>query len=204
MKVFKTTFAITLIICIAVMCISAYASSETVEGAVLRIHIRANGNTQHEQEVKLDVRNSILQAASILFKDSKSLEESVEIAQSSLQFIEDTANEKLNQLGEDYKATVYIANEFFPTKHYKDISLPAGTYKALVVELGSGDGENWWCMLYPALCPYGETVSQSESTKAELEKLIGKDNYNLVSGKVTVKFKLVEVWGKIKSLLRQR
>ncbi len=202
MKIFKTVFALTLVVCIAITCASAYASSETIEGAVLRIHIRANGNLPHEQEVKFAVRDAILENASTLFKESKSLEQSVQIAEQSLDFIEEIANERLARLGESYKAKAYIASEFFPTKHYKDISLPAGTYKALVVELGSGKGDNWWCMLYPALCPYGNTVAQGEDTEKELEGLIGKDNYGLISngGKVTVKFKLVELWGRLKNI----
>ena len=203
MKAFKTAFALALVICIAAVCISAYAAGETIENGVLRIHIRANGNSEREQTVKLCVRDSIIESAKKLFENSKSLEESIDIARDNLGYFCEVANFELAALGEDYGARVYLDEEFFPTKRYDDISLPAGIYKALVIELGSGEGENWWCMLYPALCPCGDSAAQSRSTKRELEYLIGEDNYQLVTqNKVNVKFKLVEIWGRIKSIFR--
>ena len=205
MKVLKVTLAVAFALALIITCASALMSAKTIEENILRFHIRANGNSEEEQAVKIAVRDCVLQGSAELFENSADTEESIRIATENLDYIRGIVDEKLEELGVQYRSTIKVSDEFFPTKYYGDMALPAGIYTALVIELGSGKGENWWCMLYPSLCPYGESVCQDERTKEELKALIGSENYKMItSSRPTVKFKIAELWGRMLSLVNTK
>lgn len=118
----------------------------------LRIHIRANSNELADQNVKYIVKNKIVEEMSPILAQSKNKNEAIGNISKNLEHITQTANNILSQNGFEYKARTKITTEDFPTRAYDDVVLEAGVYDALIIELGSGKGDNWWCVIYPPLC----------------------------------------------------
>ncbi len=118
----------------------------------IRIHIRADSNEEEAQSVKLLVRDEIVGYLSGKADGINSKEEMLKIIESELETIKVKADAVLRQNGFDYTCRVNIRREDFPTKTYGDLTLPSGNYLSLIIELGSGLGNNWWCVAYPPLC----------------------------------------------------
>lgn len=128
--------------------------NNTYDGELLRLHIRANSNSKADQAVKLKVRDAINVYITNNIKKSTFDEAYSEIG-ARLDIISDIADRTLKAHGFYYGARAKLTYEYFPSRMYHDVTVPEGMYDALIVELGSGKGDNWWCVIYPPLC-YGE------------------------------------------------
>ena len=126
--------------------------TDPVYASVFRLHIRANSNSKEDQATKLAVRDALLPYTSELFADCKGLSDAVKVAKDESRAILSHINSTLYTLGADYGARISIGKEEFPERNYGGEVYPAGEYTALIVELGEGEGENWWCVLFPSLC----------------------------------------------------
>lgn len=118
----------------------------------LRIHIRANSNSQEDQRVKYMVKDAIVEALIPILADAETKEEAEALIQQNFSYINSVADSVLASEGFDYRAQARLDHEEFPARAYEDITLPAGDYDAVIVNLGSGEGDNWWCLVYPAFC----------------------------------------------------
>lgn len=118
----------------------------------LRVHIRANSNSETDQEIKYYVKDVVVTYLSPLVKDCKSKADAVEVVSLHLDDIEAVVDAVLLEKGFSYSSNVKINNEFFPTKSYGDLTLESGYYDALIINIGSGSGNNWWCVMYPNIC----------------------------------------------------
>ena len=135
------------------------------EGDYIRIHVRANSDDEEDQTVKLAVRDAIVQYFAPLSAGVDSKEEMWKLLRSKKQEIQKVANDTLLSCGYDYGSRVTLGREAFPTKNYGDLTLKAGEYDAVIVELGTGKGKNWWCVAYPPLC----FIAAEETGKEEVE-----------------------------------
>lgn len=122
------------------------------ETQYLRIHIRANSNSNEDQSVKYKVKDEIVEALIPLLADVESFDEAKSIVSQNFDYIEKVANKTLLDNGFFYTSSASIKNEYFPTRSYDEITLEEGYYDALILNLGSGDGDNWWCIVFPAFC----------------------------------------------------
>lgn len=168
---------------------------------VLRFHVRANSDRAEDQHVKMEVKKAVLAYLNPLLQNSRSVLESKKIVQDHLKDVRAVAEQvqkkqiqekqiqekqipekdMLDEAEGIYDVCVSLKREFFPQKTYGDCTFPAGCYEALVIELGSGEGENWWCMLYPALCFIDETYGIVEDDKKkELKEDLSKDTYQWI------------------------
>ncbi len=118
----------------------------------LRIHIRANSNEREEQAVKYLVRDELVAYLTPLVAEYETKAEAVAGVKSRLRSLEAIAGSVLQRNGFAYGARASVKTEAFPTRIYGEYTLPAGEYTSLIVELGSGKGDNWWCVVYPPLC----------------------------------------------------
>ncbi len=118
----------------------------------LRIHIRANSNSQADQNVKYKVKDAVVDALIPLLADIDDFEEAKIVMSENFSLIEEVANEVLQKNGYSYGCKAQIDNEYFPTRVYDNLTLEEGFYDALILRLGSGEGDNWWCLVYPAFC----------------------------------------------------
>ena len=123
-----------------------------VYASVFRLHIRANSDSDEDQATKLAVRDALLPFTAELFADCKGLSDAVKIAKTESHAILSHINSTLAALGADYGARISIGKEEFTERNYGGEVYPAGEYTALIVSLGEGEGQNWWCVLFPSLC----------------------------------------------------
>ncbi len=130
------------------------------ETAYLRMHVRANSDSPADQAVKYEVKDAIVEALLPLAASCASKQEALDALEGSLDEIEAVADRVLSQNGFDYSARASVRREEFPTRVYEGVTLEAGIYDALIVELGEGAGANWWCVLYPPLCFSGEATGE--------------------------------------------
>ncbi|MBQ8394477.1 MAG: stage II sporulation protein R [Clostridia bacterium] len=121
-------------------------------GEYLRIHIRADSNDPNAQAVKYRVRDKVVEYLTPLVAEYTTKSAAIDGVGAHLQDVSAVASEVLKAQGFAYSATAELTTESFPTRVYEDCTLPAGEYSALIIRLGSGQGDNWWCVVYPPLC----------------------------------------------------
>ena len=176
-----------LLICILICCIicllggwllliSAEASSEAREeiqaelsGALLRLHIVANSDSEADQAVKLEIRDAITDAFGEQFLNAGDKNAACALAETLLPEAEALANQVLQEQGFSETATASLTFCYFPEKTYGDMTFPAGYYDALRITIGAARGQNWWCVLYPPLCFTEVSTSMPESSKELLQ-----------------------------------
>ncbi len=122
----------------------------------LRIHIRANSNCEIDQQVKYKVKERVVDFLTPFVAECKTVEKAKEMIQDKIPEIEKVANSVLHENGFEYLSKAKLKTEEFPTRVYQDLTLESGFYDALIINLGEGSGDNWWCIVYPPLCFVGE------------------------------------------------
>ena len=137
----------------------------------LRIHIRADSNAQDDQSVKYLVRDELVAYLTPLVAEFETKDEAIVGVGRRLKDLEIQAEKVLQANGFFYGASVELKKEKFPTRIYGEYTLPAGEYAALIVRLGRGNGDNWWCVVYPPLCFAGET-GQNIIYKSKIQEII--------------------------------
>ena len=197
-RFFAVFFTITLLFTLFL----SYAKSAgtNISKSVLRLHVIANSNSHSDQQLKLRVRDSILNKASSLFSSTASSDEALRIADTNASFLKEIAEKEIRRYGYDYPVSVTVGESAFPTKTYDDITLPAGKYNAVRIEIGEAKGENWWCVMYPPLCFTNGILSVSDNSKTQLKNSLSESDYKLISQKsapVKVRFKIVEFFQSI-------
>ena len=169
-------------------------ASESISDEVFRLHILANSNSEADQQLKLKVRDEILVAGEVLFKGCNSVEEAIKVCSENLDFFEQAAQKCIAENGAAYTVKATVDKEYFNTREYEKITLPSGIYNALKIEIGEAKGENWWCVMFPAICL--PSVSEDEINEVLSEEEIKLINSN---NKYEIRFKIVEIYEKIKS-----
>ena len=167
---------------------------------LIRLHVIANSDTEEDQELKRDVRDLVLNYMKEQLLDSKDLEQTRYIINSSLEEIEKMAAAEVKRQGKDYAVKANLGSYPFPTKIYGDITLPAGDYQALRVVIGKGDGSNWWCVLFPPLCFVDATHGTvPDHVKERLKNTLSAEEYSIITSAdddedipIKVRFKVVE------------
>lgn len=140
---------------------AASAGQSAVASGLLRLHVVAHSDTPHDQEIKLMVRDAVLDFCAPLLDGAENREEVRARLLPQMQALADCAEQTLLSAGERRTVTVKLAEEYYPTRDYATFSLPAGEYLGLRVTIGEGAGHNWWCVVFPPLCneaAAGETV----------------------------------------------
>lgn len=119
---------------------------------IIRFHVIANSDSPDDQALKLKVRDRILNEVHDRFDSANDINEQRKAIKNNIPYIESIANDEIKKSGKNYVAKVYFGNYDFPTKVYGEMVFPAGTYEALRVVIGRGEGANWWCVMFPPLC----------------------------------------------------
>ena len=135
------------------------------EESYLRVHIRANSNQEADQAVKYQVKSAVVDFLTPKLANGKTFAEAYDILNENLDQIESVANNVLQENGFEYKSKARLNEEYFPTRSYGEYTLENGYYDALILELGSGTGNNWWCVVYPPLCFIGKEGNNANNIK---------------------------------------
>jgi len=189
------------ILCIVIISgflISGITMQKSIAKKVVRLHIIPNSNSVFDQNLKLQVRDKIVEYLSPKLCNSNSIEESKIIIANNLENIKQLSKEITSQYS-DYEINVSLGKSKFPTKTYENYSFPAGTYDALRITIGEGAGNNWWCVMFPPLCFTDSSVGAfSENSEEILENSLSKEELSTIKNskkpEVQIKFKLLEWW----------
>lgn len=185
-----------------IFCAQIYSNavSSELSNSVFRLHVLANSDSEEDQQLKLKVRDALLSYMNTLSSNCNTKEEAIQIATQHQNEFQTIAENVIVENGYNYPVQIKINNFYFPTKSYGDISLPAGYYDALRVEIGNAKGKNWWCVMFPSLCfiDISSGIVDSEG-KEKLENNLDSESYELISENQTspefkLKFKLLEVF----------
>ena len=199
-KILLSVIAIAISLYMAFSCTYFTASAESVKEDVVRLHILANSDSSIDQDIKLKVRDALLETNASILSDSVTTENAKEHFESSKEILLKAAKSTLKENGFDYDVKITLQEEYFDTRAYGKLTFPAGQYTALKVILGKGEGKNWWCVMFPPLCvPAADGVEANEITADYLTES-GK---KIVNGgeKYIVKFKLLEIYEELKELV---
>jgi len=149
MKVFAAIFLAIGAIAIVVL---GLPSSSGGEREFFRFHIRANSDSMSDQAVKHAIQQEVINEFTPIFAGVTTIEEAMATMRNNLGRIEEISNNVLIEHGKSYLASARLSKEHFPTRNYRHVTLPEGLYNALIIDLGAGAGQNWWCVIYPPLC----------------------------------------------------
>lgn len=144
---------------VLIACMFGGTGADGQTEAYLRVHIRANSNGAEDQAVKYEVRDGVVAYLTPVAASCQTKAEAMQAVGARLSEIEAVAERILQENGYRYGVKASLKKEEFPTRVYEDATLPAGVYDALILELGTGEGDNWWCVVYPPLCFTGGQVN---------------------------------------------
>ena len=191
MKTVKIEIAalIAFILCVFISAYNLDRECDGIRESILRLHVIAASDSEYDQKVKLQLRDRLLLKGSEIFSESRTKREAEIKLETGLEILTDEANTYLESIGYPHKATVTLGKSRFPTKKYDGYTLPAGVYDALKVTIGYGEGQNWWCVMFPALCL--PAAKKDISFDGILTK---KQQTFITEEKFEIRFWLVEKW----------
>ena len=193
---------VVLFVCISLgFCFSVYAqdkgSVENINNSIIRFHIKANSNTELDQDIKMAAREYFFKNFS--FENLQSKEAALVYFSDNIKKIEEIINTFLKEQKVTYKCNVKIKKEMFPVREYNDFILPSGIYDALIITLGKGEGDNFFCVMYPSLCMLDGVTQKTDENFVHLCDVLSDEEIKLIasdSEKTVVKFKIIEILNK--------
>ena len=145
---------------------------------VLRFHVIANSDSEEDQNLKLKVKEAVLQCVRPMLSDAKTKEEAEKIITQNMTEIETAANELIAKEGFSYISKGVLGKTTFPMKQYGDMVFPAGEYEAFRILIGEAKGKNWWCVMFPTLCFVDETYDViTEENKEQFREILSEEEY---------------------------
>ena len=175
------------------------AACDDLRQSVLRLHIIANSDSEEDQAVKLLVRDKILEESTDIFAGETDLHKAEKKATEKIGDFCETAERVLSENGFSYGAEAEIGDSYFETREYEDFTLPAGNYRSLIIRLGSAEGKNWWCVIFPAVCiPAATDASLSDSASSTSAQIAEHPQ------KYIMRFKTVEIYEDLKKFLNNK
>ena len=189
---------LTLCVILLVLSILPIHGESAVYDRVLRLHVLANSDSPRDQELKLQVRDAVLAVTDPLLRDAVTREEAEAILGSNLPLLKATAEDTLRSLGSEDTVTVELGRESYPTRTYARLAFPSGNYLSLRIRIGTGEGQNWWCVLFPPMCL--SAASEESAADAFISVGFSDEQYRVItetdSLTYTARFKILEVFEK--------
>ena len=154
---------------------------QDIAGEIIRFHVRANSDTDEDQQLKLSVKEALVEYMGELLKDAEGRSEAEIILTDNIENIENVAKGVIKEHKKEYNVKAYFEDSYFPVKVYADMTFPQGVYEAFRVDIGAAEGKNWWCVLYPSLC-FADISHGTMGTaaKEELEAVLDEDELELL------------------------
>ncbi len=174
------------------------ADRKSLQQSVVRLHVVGASNSEEDQAVKLQVRDAVIAYVEEAMSHVMTVEEAKIWLHENLPGIEEAANDALQKLGLTDRAAVTFRAESFPVRHYDSFSLPSGVYDALRVTVGTGEGRNWWCVVFPSLClpAVGESTEEVAAGAGFSQTLTQTVTRQ---GSYRIRFFFMDVLGKIEN-----
>lgn len=192
-KIIECSIFIGFIIAIVLSVTSFAETCDEIRTDVLRLHVIANSDSYEDQQLKLKVRDAVLEAGENIFDGSVTRENAQEKIEKEKESLEKVAKKVVEENGFDYDVEITVTEEYFTTRTYENVTLPAGDYMAVRVLIGESAGKNWWCVMFPPLClPAAET---------DIDLFFNDRQVKLVerNPKYEPRFKIVEIFESLKN-----
>ena len=174
------------------------ADRETLNEELLRLHVVADSDSAADQDIKLRVRDAVLASISENLANIGDFSQAETYIRENLPKLEQVANDTLKMLGVSDEAVVTLQKEVFDTRVYDTFTLPAGVYEALRITIGSGEGKNWWCVVFPTLCvPATSEGFEDVAAGAGFPESLTKS----LEGEYEIRFYLLDLLGKLEGYL---
>lgn len=198
-KKIRISLSVGIVVAIVFSIFSFAKTSDEIRSDVLRLHVIANSDSSVDQNLKLRLRDHILQEGKDIFDGSVNVENAVQKIEPRIGELEKSAESFVKSAGFDYKVKIALSEEYFTTRTYETVTLPAGKYLALRVVIGSGNGHNWWCVMFPPMCV------PAADKKDEIENVFTDDEIKLVESKPKYepRFKIIEIYEQIKQAIEK-
>lgn len=217
-KIIYNSYIRRALVLILLLCLFIYVSaffyveavSNDISESVFRLHVIANSDSVEDQNLKYKVRDNVIDYMNTICANITTKSEAIEIANEHSDEFYKIAKQTIIDNGYSYDVTVNIGNFDFPTKQYGDISLPAGSYDALRIEIGDAAGQNWWCVMFPPLCfvDVSSGIVPEESKETIKDSLSNEEEYILINEQknadIQFKFKLLEMFHNVKIQTAQK
>lgn len=191
---------VSLMILTAVWFATVWMDKMELRENIIRLHIVAASDSKEDQAVKLEVRDAITKNLETTMAALPDAQAAKGYIRSHLEELEQIANDVLEQAGVSQRATVTLAQEAFPIRQYDTFTLPSGIYESLRVTIGTGQGHNWWCVVFPTFCV-------SATTEKMADTAVGAGFSDGLTGALTgektyqVRFFLLDCIGRLEKLL---
>ena len=166
------------------------ANIVTIPQEAIRLRILANSDSPVDQWLKRQIRDQVNAEITTWVTELENIDNAREVIEGQLEKIEIIVQQELDKIGSKDLFTVQFNSVQFPTKLYGNVVYPAGMYEAVLITIGEGKGENWWCVLFPPLCfiDFANGDAVEEENKAEQQD------------EVEVRFFVIEIFEKVKAL----
>ena len=163
------------VIMLIIMCITLYviignviAKNDIIPEEAIRIRVIANSNSDYDQNIKNKVKEQIENDMYNLLKNSKTIEEVRNKVNNNVEKEKENISTVLKKENYQLPFEINFGYNYFPKKEFKGITYKEGYYESLVVTLGEGLGDNWWCVLFPPLC----MIEAEDSTDVEYTSMV--------------------------------
>ncbi|NLT58073.1 MAG: stage II sporulation protein R [Clostridiales bacterium] len=157
-----------------------------LSGCVIRLHIRAESDAEEHQRLKLLVRDALSALLNDGLSAAASKQEALHLLEGRLDEIEAVAERTLRAQGCTAPVAAALAEQHFPLRRYGELTLPAGRYTALTLTIGGGQGQNWWCVMYPPLCYAGEELQNAEAAARFFDERLSPEAMRVLRQEETV------------------
>ncbi len=169
--------------------------------SVVRLHVLANSDSKEDQELKLYVRDRVLEYTEGLLSECRTREEAAEVIEKNISVFKKCAEAALKEKNSHYGISVTLGEEQYPTREYGNAAFPGGEYLSLQIKIGSAEGKNWWCVLFPPICLAAASEKSDESLEgAFIAAGLTPEQYKVITkgsseggGKYEIRFKILEI-----------
>ena len=179
-----------------------YAEAADIYDNTIRLHVLAASDSEEDQALKLTVRDALVDEVAALTQGAKDKASGEAILRENIDYLTQIARTTLEREGCTDSVEITLTEEYYPTREYDRLRLPAGEYTSLQVKIGAAEGKNWWCILFPPVCTSSaraeEAMAETGFTKNQIRLLTEEEN-----PKYTLKFKVVEQFSKMKRSLKE-
>lgn len=196
LKIGLVLFALVGIVTTVTLC----RDKQLLQEHLVRLHVVANSDSQEDQAQKLQVRDAVLSYLEPAMEAISDPQEAVAYLQAHLEDLEQVANTALKKAGSALQAVVTLDMEEFTTRVYDTFTLPAGIYESLRIEIGEGEGHNWWCVVFPSLClPATSDGFEAQAVDGGLSQGLASC---LSEGRYSIRFRLLDWLGQLENFFR--
>ena len=197
MKRFLLILFITILTTAMIIAFFPLVEANGIYEQVIRLHVIANSDSDEDQQLKLHVRDEVLDRIGVIVDGCEDVSEAYNAINDNLDLLESSAKDAVAEYGYQYNVKTLLTNEYYPTKEYEEVTLPSGEYISLRVIIGEGKGKNWWCVLYPPLCTGSasvkEELSETGFTPSQIRLITDSED-----SEYRVRFKIVEFFSDVK------